>query len=170
MTKLIVKALRRYPRDEAVPHEAADRIEALEAVLREIDNYLPKQSCLRTHLQIFADVVALRPAIRPREPKIDHIQRVVARQYNISRADILSSRRTAETVRPRQVAMYLAKTLTTHSLPAIGRKFGGRDHTTVLHSVRKVEALIALDTTLLENVEVLKQLCRVTALTPEQNK
>ena len=70
---------------------------------------------------------------------------MVARQYNVSRSDLLSSRRTANVVRPRQVAMYLAKTLTLRSLPEIGRRFGGRDHTTVLHAVRKIEALVAKD-------------------------
>ena len=83
----------------------------------------------------------VRDLIRPQEPKrvkIEDIQRVVARQYNVSRADLLSSRRTANVVRPRQVAMYLAKTLTLRSLPEIGRRFGGRDHTTVLHAVRKI--------------------------------
>ena len=80
----------------------------------------------------------VRDLIRPQEPKrvkIEDIQRIVARQYNVSRADLLSSRRTANVVRPRQVAMYLAKTLTLRSLPEIGRRFGGRDHTTVLHAV-----------------------------------
>ena len=79
----------------------------------------------------------VRDLIRPQEPKrvkIEDIQRVVARQYNVSRSDLLSSRRTANVVRPRQVAMYLAKTLTLRSLPEIGRRFGGRDHTTVLHA------------------------------------
>src|SRR5665213_3175462 len=78
----------------------------------------------------------VRDLIRPQEPKrvkIEDIQRVVARQYNVSRSDLLSSRRTANVVRPRQVAMYLAKSLTLRSLPEIGRRFGGRDHTTVLH-------------------------------------
>src|SRR6201997_2975278 len=80
----------------------------------------------------------VRDLIRPQEPKrvkIEDIQRVVARQYNVSRSDLLSSRRTANVVRPRQVAMYLAKTMTLRSLPEIGRRFGGRDHTTVLHAV-----------------------------------
>ena len=98
----------------------------------------------------------VRDLIRPQEPKrikIEDIQRVVARQYNVSRSDLLSSRRTANVVRPRQVAMYLAKTLTLRSLPEIGRRFGGRDHTTVLHAVRKIEALVARDTALSEEVE-----------------
>jgi len=103
----------------------------------------------------------VRDLIRPQEPrrvKIEDIQRVVARQYNVSRSDLLSSRRTANVVRPRQVAMYLAKTLTLRSLPEIGRRFGGRDHTTVLHAVRKIEALVGKDATLADEVELLKRL------------
>jgi chromosomal replication initiator protein len=102
----------------------------------------------------------VRDLIRPSEPKrikIEDIQRVVARQYNVSRSDLLSSRRTANVVRPRQVAMYLAKTLTLRSLPEIGRRFGGRDHTTVLHAVRKIEGLVSKDTALSEEVESLKR-------------
>src|SRR6201991_1203328 len=102
----------------------------------------------------------VRDLIRPQDPKrvkIEDIRRVVARQYNVSRADLLSSRRTANVVRPRQVAMYLAKTLTLRSLPEIGRRFGGRDHTTVLHAVRKIEALVSKDAALSEEVESLKR-------------
>jgi chromosomal replication initiator protein len=102
----------------------------------------------------------VRDLIRPQEPKrvkIEDIQRVVARQYNVSRADLLSSRRTANVVRPRQVAMYLAKTLTLRSLPEIGRRFGGRDHTTVLHAVRKIENLVNTDSALAEEIELLKR-------------
>jgi chromosomal replication initiator protein len=102
----------------------------------------------------------MRDLIRPAEPKrvrIEDIQRIVARQYNVSRADLLSSRRTANVVRPRQVAMYLAKVLTLRSLPEIGRRFGGRDHTTVLHAVRKIEALSGNDTALSEEIESLKR-------------
>jgi chromosomal replication initiator protein len=102
----------------------------------------------------------MRDLIRPVEPKrvrIEDIQRIVARQYNVSRADLLSSRRTANVVRPRQVAMYLAKVLTLRSLPEIGRRFGGRDHTTVLHAVRKIEALSGNDTALSDEIESLKR-------------
>jgi len=104
---------------------------------------------------------AVRDLIRPQEPKrvkIEDIQRTVARQYNVSRADLLSSRRTANVVRPRQIAMYLAKTLTLRSLPEIGRRFGGRDHTTVLHAVRKIEGLVDSDAALAEEIELLKRL------------
>jgi chromosomal replication initiator protein len=102
----------------------------------------------------------VRDLIRPQEPKrvkIEDIQRIVARQYNVSRADLLSSRRTANVVRPRQVAMYLAKTLTLRSMPEIGRRFGGRDHTTVLHAVRKIEGLVSNDAMLADEIEVLKR-------------
>jgi chromosomal replication initiator protein len=101
----------------------------------------------------------LRDLVRPVELKrvrIEEIQRIVARHYNVSRSDLLSSRRTANVVRPRQIAMYLAKTLTLRSLPEIGRRFGGRDHTTVLHAVRKIESLIGTDNGLAAEIEVLK--------------
>jgi chromosomal replication initiator protein len=97
--------------------------------------------------------------IRPHEPKrfmIEDIQRIVAQHYSVSRTDMLSERRTVNVVRPRQMAMYLAKTLTLRSLPEIGRKFGGRDHTTVLHAVRKIEALVGSDAMLADEVEALK--------------
>jgi chromosomal replication initiator protein len=102
----------------------------------------------------------MRDLIRPAEPKrvrIEDIQRVVARQYNVSRSDLLSSRRTANVVRPRQVAMYLSKVMTLRSLPEIGRRFGGRDHTTVLHAVRKIEALTGNDAAFAEEIEALKR-------------
>jgi len=102
----------------------------------------------------------MRDLIRPAEPKrvrIEDIQRIVARQYNVSRSDLLSSRRTANVVRPRQVAMYLAKVLTLRSLPEIGRRFGGRDHTTVLHAVRKIENLAGNDSSFAEEIEALKR-------------
>jgi chromosomal replication initiator protein len=101
----------------------------------------------------------LRDLVRPLELKrvrIEDIQRIVARHYNVSRSDLLSSRRTANVVRPRQIAMYLAKTLTLRSLPEIGRRFGGRDHTTVLHAVRKIEGLIGKDNALAAEIETLK--------------
>jgi Bacterial dnaA protein helix-turn-helix len=74
--------------------------------------------------------------------KIRYIQEVVARHFNVSRADILSYRRTASVVRARQIAMYLSKILTPRSLPDIGRRFGDRNHTTVLHAVRKIDDLL----------------------------
>ena len=72
---------------------------------------------------------------------IDEIQKKVASYFNIKIDDLISSRRIRTFARPRQVAMYLTKKLTTRSLPEIGRKFGGRDHTTVIHAVKKIEEL-----------------------------
>ena len=105
--------------------------------------------------------ITLRDLVGAREPRrvrIEDIQRVVARHYNVSKADLLSSRRTRTIVRPRQIAMYLAKVLTPRSLPEIGRRFGGRDHTTVLHAVRKIEGLIEGDKTLADEIELLKRM------------
>ncbi len=104
---------------------------------------------------------AIRDLVRHREPKrvkIEDIQRLVANHYNVSRADILSSRRTATVVRPRQIAMYLAKSLTLRSLPEIGRRFGGRDHTTVLHAVRKIEGMVMKDQDLATEIDHLKRM------------
>lgn len=112
-------------------------------------------------VSVTAAEMAIRDLVRCQEPKrvrIEDIQKRVANHYNISRADLLSSRRTTEVVRPRQVAMYLAKVLTTRSLPEIGRRFGGRDHTTVLHSIRKIEALYSTNSKLRDEVELLRHL------------
>jgi chromosomal replication initiator protein len=112
-------------------------------------------------LDIQAAEEAIRDLVRHREPrrvKIEDIQRLVANHYNVSRADILSSRRTAIVVRPRQIAMYLAKSLTLRSLPEIGRRFGGRDHTTVLHAVRKIEGMVSTDQELAGEIDHLKRM------------
>ena len=104
---------------------------------------------------------AIRDLVRNREPKrvkIEDIQKLVASRYNVSRSDILSERRTAAVVKPRQIAMYLSKVLTLRSLPEIGRRFGGRDHTTVLHAVRKIEKALDGDSSLSEEVELLKRM------------
>ena len=104
---------------------------------------------------------AIRDLVRTPEPKkikIEDIQKLVASHFNVSRADILSSRRTATVVGPRQIAMYLSKLLTPRSLPEIGRRFGGRDHTTVLHAVRKIQGLVTADGTLSEEIELLKRM------------
>ncbi len=94
----------------------------------------------------------------PKRIRIEEIQRIVARHYNVSKQDLLSNRRTRTIVKPRQVAMYLAKMLTPRSLPEIGRRFGGRDHTTVLHAVRKIEDLVGADGKLAQELELLKRL------------
>ena len=124
-------------------------------------NRLIAHSIVGSPLTVEAAEAAIRDLVRSREPKrvkIEDIQKLVASHYAVSRADILSSRRTATVVKPRQVAMYLSKALTLRSLPEIGRRFGGRDHTTVLHAVRKIEGLSATDTALREELELLKRM------------
>jgi chromosomal replication initiator protein len=88
---------------------------------------------------------------------IEEIQKRVAEHFSIRLTDMSSARRARAVARPRQVAMYLAKTLTLRSLPEIGRRFGGRDHTTVLHAVRKIEGLVGNDAMLADEIEVLKR-------------
>ncbi len=94
----------------------------------------------------------------PKRIRIEDIQRVVAKHYNVSKTELLSNRRTRTVVLPRQIAMFLSKILTLRSLPEIGRRFGGKDHTTVLHAVRKIEGLIENDKKLAQEVELLKRL------------
>jgi len=124
-------------------------------------NRLIAHSIVGSPLTVEAAEAAIRDLVRAREPrrvKIEDIQKLVASHYSVSRSDILSARRTATVVKPRQVAMYLSKALTLRSLPEIGRRFGGRDHTTVLHAVRKIEGLSATDTALREELELLKRM------------
>lgn len=100
----------------------------------------------------------LTKARETKRPKIEDIQRVTSLHFNVSRQDLVSARRTRAIVRPRQIAMYLSKTLTPRSLPEIGRRFGNRDHTTVLHAVRKVEEILTNDKQMAEDIETLKRL------------
>jgi chromosomal replication initiator protein len=100
----------------------------------------------------------LRPHLRGGPEKritVDDIQKAVAEYFGLKQADLLSERRTRSVARPRQAAMWLAKQLTTRSLPDIGRRFGGRDHTTVLHAVRRIEELRAADAQLASDLEAL---------------
>ena len=88
---------------------------------------------------------------------IEEIQKKVSEYFNIKQSDMLSTRRSRVVARPRQVAMYLCKICTTKSLPEIGRLFGGRDHTTVIHAVKKVESLYKTDISFSEHIKVLKK-------------
>lgn len=92
-------------------------------------------------------------ALQDRLVSIDNIQKVVAEYYKIKVSDLHSKRRSRSVARPRQVAMYLAKDLTHHSLPEIGEAFGGRDHTTVLHACRKIKEMIESDADIREDVK-----------------
>ncbi len=102
------------------------------------------------------DLVSTR-AKPPKEISVKHIQMVVAEHFRVDVRDILAHRRTSDIVLPRHVAMYLTKKLTHRSLPEIGRLFGRRDHTTVLHAIRKVEALCQVDSTMFGIVSRLRR-------------
>jgi len=96
--------------------------------------------------------------VEPRRIKIEDILRIISRHYGVSKGDLLSQRRHRSVVWPRQIGMYLAKHLTARSLPEIGRRFGGRDHTTVLHAIRKIEGEITKNPHLGDELEELKRL------------
>ena len=96
--------------------------------------------------------------IEPRRIKIEDILKTVSRHFGVSKGDILSQRRHRSVVWPRQIGMYLAKQLTSRSLPEIGRRFGNRDHTTVLHAIRKIEGEINASARLKDEIEELKKL------------
>ena len=104
----------------------------------------------------------LRPHLKGAERRVtvDEIQKATCEHYRLKQTDLLSERRTRAIARPRQVAMYLTKTLTTRSYPDIGRRFGNRDHTTVLHAVRQIEKLKAEDASLAADVEALTRKLR----------
>ncbi len=96
--------------------------------------------------------------IEPRRIKIEDILRVISRHYGVSKSDLLSQRRHRSVVWPRQIGMYLAKQMTARSLPEIGRRFGNRDHTTVLHAIRKIDGEINKNPRLRDELEDLKKL------------
>ncbi|MFT3687970.1 chromosomal replication initiator protein DnaA [Paenirhodobacter sp.] len=93
-----------------------------------------------------------------RKVSIEEIQRKVAEHYNVRLSDMIGPKRMRTIARPRQVAMYLSKQLTTRSLPEIGRRFGGRDHTTIMHGIRKIDELMVEDRQLTEDVDLLRRL------------
>ncbi len=92
-----------------------------------------------------------------RKVTVEEIQRKVSEHYNIRLSDMIGPKRVRNYARPRQIAMYLAKKMTSRSLPEIGRRFGGRDHTTVMHGVRRIEELMALDSQIADDLELLRR-------------
>ncbi len=109
-------------------------------------------------LEIAQEVLQDLLRAHERRITIEDIQKRVAEHYGLRMADMLSARRARAVARPRQVAMYLAKQLTPRSLPEIGRKFGGRDHTTVMHAIRRIDELRAVDAVLNEDIDQLRRL------------
>ena len=149
--KIAVKVL------EFLAHKITSNVRELEGALNLLDAHARLSG---REITIEQAEEALRAILRANERKvsIDEIQQRVAAHYNIRLADMHSARRARVVARPRQVAMYLCKQLTPRSLPEIGRKFGGRDHTTVMHAVRKIEQLKAADRTMAEDIELLRRM------------
>ena len=89
---------------------------------------------------------------------IDIIQKKVSSYYNLLLSDMSSSRRSINIARPRQIAMFLCKELTSHSYPEIGKAFGGKDHTTVIHAVKKIDSMLKIDQKLKKQIFELKEI------------
>jgi chromosomal replication initiator protein len=142
---------------EFLAHKITSNVRELEGALNRLGAHA---QLVRRDPTLEAAQELLRDLLRANERRvtIDEIQRRVAEHFNIKLVEMTSSRRARVVARPRQVAMYLAKQLTQRSLPEIGRKFGGRDHTTVMHAVRKIEELTRSDRALAEDVDVLQRM------------
>ncbi|WP_207460357.1 chromosomal replication initiator protein DnaA [Azospirillum sp. SYSU D00513] len=142
---------------EFLAHKITSNVRELEGALNRIvahSDLVGRSISLETTQEVLHDLLRAND----RRVTIDEIQKRVAEHYNIRVADMHSARRARAVARPRQVAMYLAKQLTARSLPEIGRKFGGRDHTTVMHAVKKVDELRATDPAFAEDVELLRRM------------
>jgi chromosomal replication initiator protein len=142
---------------EFLAHKITSNVRELEGALNRIAAHAQLVGRTIT-LEMTQEVLADLLRASERRITIDEIQKKVAEHFNVRVADMHSARRARQVARPRQIAMYLAKQLTPRSLPEIGRKFGGRDHTTVIHAVRKIEELSAYDPAFKEDVELLRRL------------
>jgi chromosomal replication initiator protein len=142
---------------EFLAHKISSNVRELEGALNRLAAHAQLVGRAIT-LEMTQEVLADLLRSNERRITIDEIQKKVAEHFNIRLADMHSARRARAVARPRQVAMYLAKQLTPRSLPEIGRKFGGRDHTTVIHAVKKIEELSAYDPAFKEDVELLRRL------------
>jgi chromosomal replication initiator protein len=141
---------------EFLAHKITSNVRELEGALNRIvahADLVGRPMTIETTQDLLRDLLRAND----RRVTIDEIQRKVAEHFNMRVADMHSERRARAVARPRQVAMFLAKHLTQRSLPEIGRKFGGRDHTTVMHAVKKVEELMASDHGFAEDIELLRR-------------
>ncbi|MGG5821965.1 chromosomal replication initiator protein DnaA [Falsiroseomonas sp. HW251] len=142
---------------EFLAHKIVSNVRELEGALNRLiahANLFGRPVTLEGAQEVLHDVLRAHD----RRVTIEEIQKKVAEHYNIRLSDMSSPRRARNVARPRQVAMYLAKQLTTRSLPEIGRRFGGRDHTTVMHAVSRIAELMQQDTAFAEDVELLRRM------------
>ncbi|HEX3982843.1 MAG TPA: chromosomal replication initiator protein DnaA [Acidisoma sp.] len=142
---------------EFLAHKITSNIRELEGALNRLVAHsalFQRPITLETTQEVLHDILRAHD----RRVTIEEIQRKVAEHYNIRLTDMASARRARNVARPRQVAMFLAKQLTSRSLPEIGRKFGNRDHTTVMHAVSRVAGLMDGDSAFAEDVELLRRM------------
>jgi chromosomal replication initiator protein len=142
---------------EFLAHKITSNVRELEGALNRLiahANLFGRHVTLESSQEVLHDILRAQD----RRVTIEEIQRKVAEHYNIRLTDMSSARRSRQVARPRQVAMYLAKQLTSRSLPEIGRRFGNRDHTTVMHAVSRIAELMAADTGFAEDVELLRRM------------
>ncbi|WP_137178560.1 chromosomal replication initiator protein DnaA [Roseomonas sp. AR75] len=142
---------------EFLAHKITSNVRELEGALNRLiahANLFGRPVTMESAQEVLRDLLR----VLDRRVTVEEIQKRVAEHYNIRFSDMSSPRRARNVARPRQVAMYLAKQLTTRSLPEIGRRFGGRDHTTVMHAVSRVAELMQQDTAFAEDVELLRRM------------
>jgi len=142
---------------EFLAHKITSNVRELEGALNRIVAHVTlvgRPVTLETAQEVLHDILRASD----RRVTIEEIQKRVAEHYRIRTSDMHSARRARAVARPRQVAMYLSKQLTSRSLPEIGRKFGGRDHTTVMYAVQKIEELRAMDSSLSEDIDLLRRM------------
>ncbi len=144
---------------EFLAHKITSNVRELEGALNRLiahANLFGRSVTLEATQEVLHDILKAHD----RRVTIDEIQRKVAEHYNIRLTDMSSARRARAVARPRQVAMYLSKQLTSRSLPEIGRRFGNRDHTTVMHAVSRVSELMERDGGFAEDVELLRRMLK----------
>ncbi len=142
---------------EFLAHKITSNVRELEGALNRIVAHsmlVGREITLESTTEVLRDVLRAND----RRVTIEDIQKKVSEHFNVRITDMHSPKRLRSVARPRQIAMYLAKQLTSYSLPDIGRKFGGRDHTTVMHAVKKIEEIQINDTTLAEDIDLLKRM------------
>jgi chromosomal replication initiator protein len=141
---------------EFLAHRITSNVRELEGALNRV---VHQATLLRRPVSIEMAQDVLKDLLRSNERRvtIEEIQRAVVEHYQLKMSDMASTRRARAVARPRQVAMYLAKQLTPRSLPEIGKKFGGRDHTTVMHAVKQIEKLCEADRSLADDVAALRR-------------
>lgn len=144
---------------EFLAHRITSNVRELEGALNRVvahSTLVGRAITLETTQEVLSDLLRAND----KRVTIEDIQKKVTQHFNIKMSDMQSARRSRVVARPRQIAMYLAKKLTSRSLPEIGRKFGGRDHTTVIHAVKRIDELCGKDTGVEEDVQLLIQKLR----------